>query len=165
MNCQDVETKVGIMCDNDNGINQCDYKEKPMNDDNGDDVCFVGGSFDATDIIMDPARPGVCQLNFVALKDSCKAEALPVGFGIKAEVDMTAGPDDTSTMLLWFSTDEGVVYYNEDEPREPMFLHHELPQGRKLGGCSTCDPKFQICTCDPKFPNNCGDDYCATESE
>ena len=78
MNCQDVETKVGIMCDNDNGINQCDYKEKPMNDDNGDDVCFVGGSFDATDIIMDPARPGVCQLKFVALKDSCKAEALPL---------------------------------------------------------------------------------------
>jgi len=31
----------------------------------------------------------------------------------------------------WFSTDEGVVYYNED----------------------------------PKFPNNCGDDYCASDSE
>ena len=135
VNCEGVETKVGVTCDNDNGINQCDYKEKPMDDDKGDDVCVVQGSFDATYVMMDPARLGVCQLNFVSLKDSCKADALPSGFGMKAEVDMTAGPDDTSTMVLWFSTDEGVVYYNEDEPQETAFLHHDFPQGRKLEDC------------------------------
>ena len=81
--------QVEITCDNDNGINQCDYKEKPMNDDNGVDVCVVKGSFDATYVMMDPARPDVCQPNFVSLKDSCKADALPPGFGMRAEVGIT----------------------------------------------------------------------------
>ena len=140
VNCEGVETKVGITCANANGMNQCNYKEKPMEDDKGDDVCVVQGSFDATDatyIMMDPARPGVCQLKFVALKDSCQADAVPAGFGMKAEVDMTAGPDDeTSTMVLWFSTNGGLVYYNAGEPQDTVFLYQDLPRGRKLEeGC------------------------------
>jgi len=163
-NCQGVETKVRITCDNDNGTNPCDYQEAPLKNDNTDDGCIVQGSFGATHIRKDPANLAVCQLDFVALKDSCKATALPFGFGMRAEVDRTAGPADTSTstLVLWFSNDGGVVYYNEDEPQEPVFLHQGLPKDRKLlGGCE-CDPLFQICnTCDPKVPNNCRDDYCA----
>lgn len=168
MNCQDVETKVGITCDKDNGTTKpCDYTEAPLQNDTGDeDECVIHGSFDATDIMMDPARPGVCQLKFVALKDSCKAEALPVGFGIKAEVDMTAGPDDASTMLLWFSTNEGVVYYNEDEPQETAFLHHDLPKGRKLWTAEDLCEKSETGlddTCDPGFPNDCVNENCAID--
>ena len=112
----------------------CNYTEAPLQNNTGNfDEYVVEGSFDATDIMMDPTRPGVCQLKFVALKDSCKAEALPTGFGMKAEVDMTAGPDDTSNrMRLWFSIDGGMNYYNEDEPQEMAFLHQNLPPGRKL---------------------------------
>ena len=36
-NCQGVETKVGITCDNDNGTNPCDYREAPLKNNNGDD--------------------------------------------------------------------------------------------------------------------------------
>ena len=143
-NCQGVETQVRIACDTKKGTkNPCDYQEAPLKNDN-DDGCVVEGSFGATQIMKDPANPDVCQLNFVALKNSCKAEALPSGFGMRAEVDMTAGHADTSTstLVLWFSNDGGVVYYNEDEPQEPVFLHQDFSTERKLGGCDVIEPDF-----------------------
>ena len=151
-NCQGVETKVRIACDMDKGTkNPCDYQEAPLKNDNTDDGCVVQGSFGATHIMKDPANPAVCQLNFVALKDSCKANESPSGFGMRAEVDMTAGLADTSTstLLLWFSNDGGDVYYNEDEPQDPVFLHQDIPTGRKLWGCN------KKCK-----PNSEGSDYC-----
>ena len=96
-----------------------------------DDECVVHGSFDITQITMDPAS-SVCELDFVPLKYSCDADALPPDFGMKAEVDMTTGHDDTSSMLLWFNVDGGLVYYNEDDPRVTAFLHQDLPSGRKM---------------------------------
>ena len=144
-NCQGVETKVRIACDMDKGTkNPCDYQEAPLKNDNTDDGCVVQGSFGATHIMKDPANPAVCQLNFVALKDSCKANESPSGFGMRAEVDMTAGHADTSTstLVLWFSNDGGVVYYNEDEPQEPVFLHQDFSTERKLGGCDVIEPDF-----------------------
>ena len=56
------ETKVGITCDKDNGTkNLCNYQETPLNNNNDDnDGYVVQGSFDATQIWMDPTRPGVC---------------------------------------------------------------------------------------------------------
>jgi len=148
VNCQDVATQVRITCDKDDrSKNPCDYQEAPLKNDNTDDGCIVQGSFGATHIRKDPANPAVCQLDFVALKDSCNATALPSGFGMRAEVDRTAGPADTSTstLVLWFSTDGGVVYNNEDEQQELVFLHQDLPRGRKLvSGCECRDPKFQV---------------------
>lgn len=135
MDCEDHLTKVEIAC----GTNQCEYEEYRIIDDdsdehhtkNTDDGCVVHGSFDITDITMDPAS-SVCQLDFVALKDSCDVDALPVNFGMKAEVNVTTRHDDTSSMLLWFSIDGGSVYYNEGEPRVTAFLNHDLQTTRKL---------------------------------
>ena len=56
---------------------------------------------------------------------------------------MTAGPDDdTSTMVLWFSTNGGLVYYNEGAPQDTVFLYQDLPRGRKLEGCNVEDATF-----------------------
>ena len=62
VNCQGVETKVGITCEKDTGtINPCNYTESPLQNDTGDeDGCVIHGSFNAPHIRMDPARPGVC---------------------------------------------------------------------------------------------------------
>ena len=130
-NCRKKETKVKIICDN--GINQCDYKEKPMDDDSGDDGCLIHGTFDSTDISRNPAT-GVCQLNFIPLKNSCNADALSPGlFGMKAEVNKTIGHDDTSSrMLLWFSIDGGLTFYNKNTARETVVVNPKLPSRRKL---------------------------------
>ena len=168
VNCKQMVMQVTITCDTENRIkNQCNYKEQPMKDDKGNDVCVVEGSFDATYVRMDPARPDACELNFVSLKDSCKADALPSGFGVRAEVDiMTAGPDDTSstsTLLLRFSNDRGVVYYNEDEPQKALFLHQDLSTGgRKLQNCPNSDcNKFPQCSTDVFSP----DGWCPFKNE
>ena len=139
LNCEGVDTKVEITCDDDDGTGEdtgmCEYKEHPLNDD-ADSLCFVHGSFDPiTHITMDSARAGVCQLDVVLLTYSC-ANVSPAGFGMKAEVDMTNG-HETSTLLLRFSNDGGAVYYNEEEPRETVFLHHHIPPGRKLERCAS----------------------------
>ena len=153
LNCAGVETKVKITCadDDDDGTEentaQCEYKEHPLMNDEADNLCVVHGSFDPiTEITMDSARTGVCQLDFVLLTDSC-ATVSPTGFGMKAEVDITTG-HDTSTLLLRFNTDGGAVYYNEEEPWETMFMHHDLSPGRKLNNCRNepnrnCDPMLE----------------------
>lgn len=109
----------------------------------------------------------MCELQFVSLKDSCNADALSSGFGVRAEVDiMTAGPADTSstsTLLLWFSNDRGVVYYNEDEPQNAVFLHEDLlTGGRKLENCPNSDCyKFPQCSTDVFSP----DGWCPFKNE
>ena len=140
INCESVVTNVEIMCDNDDdGLGEnaakCEYNEYPLNND-AEDFCFVHGSFDPVmHINKDLARAGVCQLDFVSLTDFC-ADVSHVGFGMKAEVDTATG-HDTSMLLLRFSNDGGAVYYNEEEPRETVFLHHHIPPGRKLERCAS----------------------------
>ena len=51
---------------------------------------------------------------------------------MKAEVNMSAGNEDedastSSLMLLWFSVDEGSIYYNADEPRKAITLGCAFP--------------------------------------
>jgi len=121
-NCQGVEYTVNIHCAPRHRM--CSYTEHYVNG-NGE-KCKVQGSFDPiAQIGTDLARPSVCQLDFVALKDSCIADALPSGFGMKAEVYMKTGQEEEeactrSLMLLWFSANGGVGYYNEEEPRTAM---------------------------------------------
>ena len=79
---------------------------------------------------MELTRQGSYKIDFVPLTISC-VDVSPIGFGMKVEVDMTTG-HDTSTLLLHFSNDGGSVYYNKDEPRETVFLYHDIPPGRKL---------------------------------
>ena len=88
---------------------------------------------------MELTRQGSYKIDFVPLTISC-VDVSPIGFGMKVEVDMTTG-HDTSTLLLHFSNDGGSVYYNKDEPRETVFLYHDIPPGRKLYDCNlNCDP-------------------------
>ena len=164
LNCEGVVTKVEITCDDEDGTEEnaskCEYKEHPLNDD-ADNMCFVHGSFDPiTHISMDSARVGVCQLDFVPLTDSC-VDVSPIGSGMKAEVDMATG-HDTSTLLLHFSTDGGSVYYNEEEPRETVFVHHDIPPGSNFNDCDN----FK--NCNPMSPYDdrdwgCQDDGCASD--
>ena len=109
-NCQGREHEVYIDCAT---RRMCTYTEYYFND-NSEEWCLVQGSFNPiTQIGTDPARPDVCQLDFVSLKDSCEADALPSGFGVTAKVDMSTGHadnDDACTsglMVLRFSDDEG----------------------------------------------------------
>ena len=149
LNCKGFDTKVEITCDDEDGTEKqavkCKYQEHPLNDE-ADNMCFVHGSFDpVTHITMDSTRAGICQLEFVQLTYSC-ADVSPIGFGMKAEVGMTTD-HDTSTLLLLFSNDGGSVYYNEEEPRETVFLHHDIPPGRKLThkDCNrNCDPGSKL---------------------
>jgi len=168
LNCEGVETKVDITCaaaaDDDGTAEntaQCEYKEHPLNDDAAN-LCVFQGSFDPiTQITMDSARAGVCQLEFVPLTDSCANNVSPTGFGMKAEVDLTTGHDTTSTLLLRFSTDGGAVYYNEEEPRVTVFLHDDFPPGRKLKDCRY--KSIQICDPMMTWSDGCEDNDCAND--
>ena len=126
-NCHDVEYTVDIECA---ARHTCTYTEHYVSE-NGEE-CTVQGSFDPiAQIGTDPARPGVCLLEFISLKDSCIVDDL--GFGMKAEVDMSTGHannDDACTsslMLLRFSRDGGSGYYNKDKPRNAIALDCAFP--------------------------------------
>jgi len=127
-NCQDVEHEVYIDCAT---RRTCTYTEYYFND-NSEEWCVVRGSFNPiAQIGTDPARPDVCQLEFISLNDSCVVDDL--GFGMKAEVDMSTGHANndaactSSLMLLQFSTDGGSGYYNADKPRKAIALDCLFP--------------------------------------
>ena len=123
-NCQGVESQVALRCAAAAPPRRtCQYTEHYINSSGAE--CRVDGSFDPiAQIGTDPARPDVCQLDFVSLKDSCIVDALP-GFGMKAEVRMKTSPEEEETctsslMLLRFSSDGGSIYYNDEIPRTAM---------------------------------------------
>ena len=124
--------------------------------------CGVHGSFDPlTHITLDHAT-GVCRLNFFALTDSCDAAA-PVaandGFGVMVEALLSTDTDmgshnheptedtnhkDNSGLLLWFSMDNGVTYYNSETPRETVPFDDSSPR-RKLNHNDNPDPCVPAC--------------------
>ena len=129
-NCQGVESVVDILCAVPPRRRTCKYTEHYIN--RKGEECRVEGSFDPIwQIGTDPARPDVCQLDFVSLKDSCSADAVP-GFGMKAEVRMKTGHEEedactSSLMLLRFSVTGGAEYYNDETPRTAIALECALP--------------------------------------
>ena len=106
-----------------------------------------------THITMDHAT-GVCPLNFVALTDSCDAEAVVSSkFWLMVETPLSTGTGpglhnhnqngdnnhkDKSGMLLRFSTNAGVTYYNNKDPRKTIPFDRNSPR-RKLFFVS-CNP-------------------------
>ena len=96
-------------------------------------------------------------LNFVALTDSCDAEAgASSKFGVMVEILPSTGTGphnhennedknhkNNSGMLLRFSDDDGVTYYNNEHPRKTVLLDWSSPR-RTL------------------FENKCGTPSCGT---
>ena len=122
----------------------CSYSEHPVQYEDAAAAaagCGFHGSFDPwTYITLDHAS-GVCRLKFLALTDSCDAATAPVvtdgGFGVMVEAPLSTGtgPDshhheqnedtnhkDNSGLLLRFSTDAGLTYYNNQTPRNTVLL-------------------------------------------
>ena len=116
----------------------CSYSEQPVPfDDVAAAVTVVGcgdhGSFDPeTHLIMDQAT-GVCRLKFLRLTraSTCAGAAVVAGgkFGVMVEAPLNTGPGlhnheqneenhhkDNSGLLLRFSIDAGVTYYNTKDP-------------------------------------------------
>ena len=101
--------------------------------------CGDHGSFDLdTPLTWDPAT-GKCRLNFVDLTDSCDAAPEEAGasskFGVMVEAPLSTGTGlhnhqqnednrhkDNSGLMLRFSTDGGLTYYNNQTPRTTVFL-------------------------------------------
>ena len=126
-------------------------------------MCLIHRSYDPViHITMDSTKEGVCQLNFALFTDSC-ADVSPIVFGMKVEVDMTTVHDaSTLLILIRFNNNGGSVYYNEDEPWETVFLHYDIPPGRKLyGSCNfNCDPMSPYDDTD----QGCQDGDCASDT-
>ena len=126
----------------------CSYSEQPMQFDDAAAVCPAVGSGDNGS--FDPET----HLNFVALTDSCDAEAVVSSkFWLMVETPLSTGTGpglhnhdqngdnnhkDKSGMLLRFSTNAGVTYYNNEDPRKTIPFDRNSPR-RKLFFVS-CNP-------------------------
>ena len=166
--CDGTETELDIACANKDtaaaaaaaaadGTSTkeiCSYSEQPVKyDDAAPPATAAGcgdrGSFDPeTHITLDHAT-GVCRLKFLALTDSCDADAAaPVfkngNFGVMVEAPLSTDPGShsheqnednphksNSGMLLRFSIDAGVTYYNTEDPRNTVPLNRSSSR-RKL---------------------------------
>ena len=172
-NCRGKETEVEIACDTTDDAAPattttreiCLYSEHPVQYDAAAATaveCGVRGSFDPrTHLTWDHAT-GVCRLDFIALDNSC--DAAPVvaggGFGVMMEVPLSTGTglgpyhheqneaphQENSGMLLRFSTNGGVTFYNQQDPRKTVLLDSSCPQ-RKLdvrdpGACHPASGAF-----------------------
>ena len=155
-NCKGAETEVKIACDTIDDTTTttnttpttrwCSYSERPVPyEDTAAVTTAVGcgdhGSFDPErHLVMDHAT-GRCRLNFITLIDSCAtAEAgASSTFGVMVEVPPRTGPHhhesnednhhkDNSGMLLRFSHDAGVTYYNLEEPSNTVSLDTSNPR-------------------------------------
>ena len=123
----------------------CSYSEQPVPfEDAAPPATAVGcghrGSFDPETHLTRDHATGMCRLKFVALTNSCDAAAPVVagdGFGVMVVVLPSTGTGpglhtheqnednnhkDNSGMLLWFSKDGGVTYYNKEDPRKTVAL-------------------------------------------
>ena len=132
----------------------CSYSDQPVQYDDAAPPataaagCGDHGSFDPkTHLIRDHAT-GRCRLNFVALINSCNAAPVVVddGFGVMVEAPLSTGTGpgshnhelneddnhkDNSGLLLRFSTNAGLTYYNNQFPRTTVTLDRSSPR-RKL---------------------------------
>ena len=165
-NCKREETEVEIACDTtDNAATTttkkiCTYSEHPVQYDDAAAAatavsCGDHGTFDPQVHLTRDHTTGVCRLDFIALTNSCDAALPGAGgstFGVMVEAPLSTGPGshnhkkhhendhhkDNSGLLLRFSTDAGVTYYNNKDlrltvplnwssPRRPLDVRRSLP--------------------------------------
>ena len=146
INCKEKDTEVVIACDTTKTL--CSYSEQPYPA-TSPAGCGDHGSFDPkTHLLRDPITGG-CRLKFLSLINSC--DAAPVvaddGFGVMVEAPLSRGTGpgshnhelneddnqkDNSGLLLRFSRDGGVTYYNDGDLRETIPLNESSPR-RSLG--------------------------------
>jgi hypothetical protein len=112
--CDGLTFGTDINCIND----ACIYSEFEIKDD-GELGCDVGGLFSASSKIEYDRTTGFCNLLYIAIDDvdNCGGSSEESLFGVKAKINIKY-PDLDVTMLLTFSSDGGVLFYNEDNPRE-----------------------------------------------
>jgi len=86
----------------------------PLNDEEEEDPCTVGGIFKRSENINYNADTDSCELAYFDLsEDRCELYSKEGGLGMKAVINLFSREE----MLLWFSSDSGETFYNEEEPR------------------------------------------------
>ena len=152
-NCKGYDTEVVIACDTTETL--CSYSEQPYPA-TSPAGCGVSGSFDpATHLTRDPVT-GMCRLNFISLASSCLgAPVAGIEFGVMVEVPQNTGqdknPNDNSGLLLRFSRDGGMTYYNSKKPRNTVPLNESSPR-RNLEDICTTKYECSIDVCAPVCP-------------
>ena len=154
-NCKKKETEVKIACattDDTTIVSNttpttttlCSYSERPVQYEHAPPAttaagCGDHGSFDPeTHLSMDHTT-GMCCLKFVRLTSTCIGVPARSGFGVMVEVQPRTGPHhhtpnednhhkDNSGMLLRFSHDAGVTYYNKKDPRYTVPVDTSRPR-------------------------------------
>ena len=167
-NCAGKETEVEIACANTEdaatvtttaaaATSWCSYSEHPVQYNDtavvATALCGDHGFFDPRTHLTRDHATGLCRLRFFSLTNSCfDAPAGGSRFGVMVEVPPSTGTStvsynhehhedhhkDNSGMLLWFSDDDGVTYYNKEDHRITGPLHNKSSSRRKLGGASNC---------------------------
>lgn len=161
-NCKGTETEVKIVCDNTNDAATattkkiiCLYSKYPVQYDGAAAATAVAvgcgdhGLFDPkTHLTWDHAT-GMSRLEFILLTHTCFGVPASRGFWLMVEAPPSTGPGsgpgthnhahhedknhkDNSGMLLRFSTDDGVNYYNSEHPRKKVVLLYKSSPSRKL---------------------------------
>lgn len=118
----------------------CYYSERVVNkDDEEEDPCPMGGKFVPAENIKYNVDTGACELAYFDLSDD-DCDLYPEeegGLGLKAEINMN------SEMSIWFTSDFGETYYNEENPRRAFAFPSTVEEDR-FGGADRALSEHEI---------------------
>ena len=204
-NCKKEETEVKIACakqgiavaDGTPTKKMCSYSEQPVLFDEDEAAaaeatagCGDHGFFDPETHLTRDHATGVCRLKFLRLTSTCIGAPASSGFGVMVEVPPRTGTGlhnhdqnennghkDNSGLMLQFSTDGGLTYYNNQTPRTTAFLDRSSPRQTrtlettpcrtacgKFGGKSTISPYGKTYPFETCYQINDESTYCWTKS-
>ena len=176
----------------------CSYSEEPVQYEDAAAVtpqpaatgCGDHGSFDPETHLSRDHATGMCRLKFLRLTSTCIGAPASSGFGVMVEVPPRTGTGlhnhdqnennghkDNSGLMLQFSTDGGLTYYNNQTPRTTAFLDRSSPRQTrtlettpcrtacgKFGGKSTISPYGKTYPFETCYQINDESTYCWTKS-
>ncbi|EJK61516.1 hypothetical protein THAOC_17981 [Thalassiosira oceanica] len=128
-----------IGCENEESFNVCFYQEESFDGSVSLDVCYP---FDMAEALSIDGN--TCMLGFgnggILLKES--ADALDPSCEPKYVLKMTTdiGKEPSDELLLYFSSDGGESFYNEDDPRVATRASEDEIHSRRAEVCIASEP-------------------------
>mmetsp|Transcript_31711 Transcript_31711/g.71735 ORF Transcript_31711/g.71735 Transcript_31711/m.71735 type:complete len:301 (+) Transcript_31711:266-1168(+) len=137
----DMMFKVKIDCNDSRDL--CTFEEESMEDcsesKSAHDTCFP---FDPKEWLRYNGRRDQCVLGRkkgLRLKDQSDTQGCSAKYNVKVVMEA----DDTSTLYLYFSDNDGKSFYNLDDPR--VATKDLADRGRMLQSCTGCKARGQPC--------------------